>query len=987
MVRSTLLASFASAALALLAPSARADVDPVMSINGASGDNTTIATLTKLTPLNITVTGTPGAPFSILMSNQANTGMANGWFLQPWTDMANVTSPVHPVFDGIGTDYIEQQIGLPATDILPNPNPAPVFRLDASGEFVLNGFVPEMAFLVDENAAAPFGPGNPVPIALEEPARLFMQVVAVDTGDLSVRVGNGMTLDFSSVAFPATVGYSEAQNAAASTFVLDQRQNLGKIDDGDLSDASVAPFVKDPEFQATFGDNVDLWSITLAGPTEANRGSLPVDGMTAPDTALNFLWDYSSTLEFQTGKGLNRNNENYEYPRLVLPGNRELFHWRNGSTNPPSFGFGILFKDTMTFRNLVPPSFGTFTETATRSPWELEVAVTPDGNRALVVLDRSSDLFSGQPYDRAFTLYLEENVAASPFPGANKLIKELTPTSSLGEFRRCWEEGVTFISDSGSGWYAFMTSTTSTSTSESLYPNRMWKVHMNGTDLALKIFPFGDFSWVQHINRVSFANEAADTLCVIAGTQAIAENIISITNVTQIGSYVPLNITQFTGNVVLMESSHCTDGTASWTNMSLSGELFAAATASGTTAAVPFVARTDGATAGNISSFVEDLGQGGQFDLDDFPFTQGLHITDDDSYLLFHQGKLKAGAASDASDQFVVNLTTGEIRNLTRSLKGPEYDTDTLKAYEGPWDLANAAFDAPNTDYGGSFWGPTRDWLFFFKDVHLSSADRFNTYAISVAPALGGGPPTFAMANVNGNEFESVFGAEPPAFGTKDLITNTGFFNEQIPNFFRIRRVGGQGILKNFYYMIGRYADGSAGTTEHLFLFDGANPGPALQLTNYSATSSPISVSGNPTITSITPSKVEPKVAYVLNEVGQNGLAQQELIVQDLNNFGVPVRIPVEASAQPDFDRAITAGSIHWLPYLPGGLVYSAGSTPRPNSGGTPITDGLTAGDDARNPIDATPYFFNFLDPETETPIAAPPALTSRSAMIWGLSN
>lgn len=987
MVRSTLLVSLVSA-FAVLVPASRADVDPVMIINGSSGDNTTITPLTKLTPLNITVTGTPGAPFSILLSNQANLAVTTGWFLQPWTTEPNVVSPVHPVFDGIGTDYIEGQLGLPASDILANPNPAPVFQIGANGQFVLNGFVPQQAFLTDTDPVAPFGPGNPAVIPLEQPFSLYMQVVAVDTGDLSVRVGNGMKLEFQSIAFPGTVAYSEAQSAAASTFTLDSKQNLGRITDANLADSSVAAFVKDPEFQATFGDNVDLWSIGLAGPTELNRASIPADGMANPDLNLNVMWSYSSTIEFQAGTGLNRNNENYEYPRLVLPGNRELFHWRNGSTNPPSFGFGILFKDTMTYRNLMPPSAGVFTESATRSPWEIEVAVTPDGNRAMVVLDRSSDLFGGLPYDRAFTLYLEENVAASPFPGANKLMKEVTPTSALGEFRRVWEEGVAFIKDGIGGWYAFVTSTTSTSSSESLYPNRMWKVHMNGTDLALKIFPFGAFSFVQHINRVSYTNDDSTVLCVIAGTQSIAENIISITNVTFLGSYVPLNITNFTGNIVLMESFHTTDGTSSWTNLSKSGALFAAAIASGTTSAVPFVVRTDGATAGNVNPIVKDMAQGGQFDLDDFAFTQGLHITDDDSYLLFHQGKLKAGAASDASDHFVTDLTAGTIRNLTRSLKGPEYDNDTLKAYEGPWDLANSAFDAPNTDYGGSFWGSTRDWLFFFKDVHLSTGDLYNLYAISVAPSLGGGPPSFAIANVTGNEFESVYGAVPPAFGAPNLISNSGFFNEQQPNFFRVRRVGGSGILKDFYYMIGRLADNSTAAAEHLFLFDGANPGPALQLTNYGPTSTPISTVGlGAVITSITPSQVEPKVAYILNETGQLHLAKEEVIVQDLNNFGVPVRIPVQGPTQPAFNRAITEGSLHWLPYIPGGLVYSAGTQVKPSSSGQPATDGLSTGDDVRNPIDATPYFFNFLTPAAERPIAAPSALASRSAMIWAVKN
>ncbi|MFG0316741.1 MAG: hypothetical protein ACF8XB_05670, partial [Planctomycetota bacterium JB042] len=703
-------------------------------------------------------------------------------------------------------------------------------------------------------------------------------------------------------------------------------------------------------------------------------------GLLGADDQLQGVQGLASSLEVGTGLGVTRDNENAEFPRIRLPGHRQLFHWRNGGTSPPTYGFGVLFEETGTFRNLVPASFGTFSQTATISPWEVQVAVTPDGNRAVVVLDRATDLFQGAPYDRVFLLHLEEN---GTFGNGQPVVEVTPPSPAL--WRRVDEESIVFTTDGGAGWVAWATTSSSTAISPTILPDGLFRFDASqGTSVLDVGSAPGSFPQPVAFERVIEVNEQLDTLCLVGGPTPLQQDVYSITNVTP-SSWSVTNITQFATSERLVADGHASDGRSGYADLSRDGATFAGCRRVASNSFLPFVARTDGANAGSVTDIVRPLASSGQFDLNDFPAAQGLHLTDDGLSLLFHQGRIKPGAASDASDLFVVDLASGVIRNLTRTLTGAPYDQNPTAKYLGPWDLQNQAFDAPTVDYGGSFLSPDRRHRFLFHDVHLAVNDRFNVYAVDVEPGPGGAAPSFDLVNVTGTTFEPSFGTPPPATGAPDVVTGAGFFMEQTPSHLRLRRIGGEGPLKDLYLFTARLAAGGFGGTEHLFLFDSSAPGPALQVTAFGPSSAPIATSDGSRIRDVTPHPTEPAVAFVLHRDADLGIANQELIVLSMQTGFAPAVVPNPGSS-PTFSRAITAGSLHWLPGTKSALVWSEGGTPRPvglTDGVTPAVGGTLSGG---NPIDATPWFFTFADPTNPRKILADaPAGTARSAMIWSV--
>lgn len=969
----------ALAAVFVLSSPSFADVDPTLAVNGVTGNNNTVVTVLKESTVQVTLTGTPGAPFALLMSAYAKIGQAQGFYLTPWAPpLSGIHSPIQPVLDGIGSGYLATQLGLPSNDIAPT-SAVPFFRFDATGTLQFTAPLPAVLPLLDfdpsQPAGYPYGPGQPIPYPLAENFALFLQVVTVDTQTLALRVGNGVQFDFLGGTFGATIALSTGLDANPASATLGQQQTLATVVDADLGDTTFGTPTPASDFTGTFGGMTDVWMIQLAGRQEAvaAASTVPTSG---PDFQFTQVQDLASSPDFSTGERVARDNENPEFPRIRLPGGRQLFHWRNGGTNPVTYGFGVLFEETGTYRNLVPSSFGTFSETSTRSPWEVEVAVTPDGDRAVVTLDRSSDIVLGAPVDRVFVLHLEPN---GTFTNGQPIVEIAPPNPEV--WRRVYEGSVTFTTGGTGGWVAWMLTSTSTSGTETLLPNDFWRFNLSPGPSVLvnavsAVFPAGALSF----NRIMKVNEDRNTLCVVAGTSSIDQDVYSVTSITPI-SWVPTNITQFPSPQRIAPDGAASDGTTSFSDISQHGTIYAGCRQTSSTSFLPFFARTDGFTAGIVTDIVRDTSVGGLYDLDDFPASQGLHLTDDGQQLLFHQGRIKAGAASDASDLFVADLGSGTVQNLTRTLTGAPYDQNPLAKLNGPWDVTNPSFDAPTVDYGGSFLAPDRRHRFFFRDRHLAASDVFNIYAVDVEPGAGGTNPSFAITNVTGTEFEPSFGVPRPTTGTADTISSAGFFQEQTPSYLHPQRVGGVGPLRDFYYFTAAFASGGSSSVQHLFLLDSANPGPALQVTKYGPTSTPFTTSHTARITSVTPHPTELNVAYVLHHDNDMTKANQELIVYPLIAGSLPVTVP-NPGAPPTFTRSITAGSIHWLPGTTSALVYSDGLTPRP----TGFTDGISTFADSRNPIDATPWFFTFADPTNPRKIIADaPVGSARSTMIWSV--
>lgn len=934
-----------------------AAVPPTLTVNGVTGTNSTIVPLAPFEPLSIVVDGPAGAPFAILVSLGADTTIDDGWFLRPLV-IDTVFSPVHPVFDGIGTAAITNDLGLPAGDLVANV-PAPFFNLGTGGSFALHGQVPPVAVLLDTDSATapglPFGPGTPIVLPLSAEIPLYMQVVALDPADGALMVGNGVTLSFGPPRHPAIVTYAEATDGAAAT--LTERLTVGTLVSTDLGGGGSPTFEGAPDFAAAAGA-LDLWMIQLAGPSELVDASAP-PGFD-PDAVLAALQNEPSDLEFLTGTRPARDSENREFPRIRLPGGRQLLHWRNAAVSPPAYGFACVDEATGAVTDLVPPTFGDFRGTATRSPWEVEVAVSPDGDRALVVLDESATT-----HDRAFLLRLDPG---GTFPNGAPIV-EVTPLGGVG-FGTAFESAATFVRDDRGGSWIAVPASADPAAGAGAYPDRVFLTPADGTAPLTSVFPTASTPAITRVDRTMLASADRRVVCFIAGTSESDENVYALRDLAPNGAHLLVDLTGFVDRR-LEESTDVTDGSLRVAALSADGSRYAGVRQSNGVS-IPFAVRADGTQAGVVNDLVKDQASGGDFDLDHFTFSTGLFLTDDGGHLLFHQGIGKS-IVSDSCDQFAVDLASGSIENLTRTISGPGYDGNPIGKLTGPWAPANAA-SRPTVGYGGSFLGPDGGWRFFFRDFrNFTPADRLDLYAVSLA---GGGPdgaPTFELANVTGIEFEPAPGVAPPTVGAPSIKTNVAF-GEQLPDFYRVRRFGGDGVLRNFYALTARLAAAAPGeqNIESLFVFDGENPGAALRLTAYSQTTSPIAVGPNTTIRSVTPNPIDGRIAFVLDLDGMAATADQELVQIDLASFGATSLVP---AAPLTYDRAIAAGSLTWLPTTPAGLVWVEGTSPRPAGS----TDGISVGASVDAPPDATPWFVDLSDPGVAWPLR-PPTAAARTA-------
>jgi hypothetical protein len=386
---------------------------------------------------------------------------------------------------------------------------------------------------------------------------LYMQVVELSAGP-TAKISNGMRLVFDELTFGGVLAYSEGLDVNPNTTTVASKQTFGMLTDATLDDTTPATFTSAAEF-ASSAANLDLWLIELAGPQPLYSAShLPgppggvgtwtnedpdnmavVSGVQNDLTLAARAQVRSSGIELLTGSRPALNNDNPEFPRIVLPGNRQLFHWRNG-TNAlnPSYGFGILFGDTGTFRNLVPSTFATFTGTGVRSCFDWEVGVTPDGNRALVVLDE----VAGSNPERLFVLNLEPG--GTFFNGLP--IAEVTPTTTT-LVGKIYEESFTFLKDGAGGWVGFFGATSATTAGQA--PQRMLRVNMtpvNAASVAAVLLPGSGFPNVVSLHRQMVASSDYTQLCCVASESVnpSARNVYRVYNVSSIAHTVA-NITQY----------------------------------------------------------------------------------------------------------------------------------------------------------------------------------------------------------------------------------------------------------------------------------------------------------------------------------------------------------------------------------------------------------------------------------------------------------
>lgn len=977
---------------------------PKIEINGVTAnDNTAVPHLKKLSTMTLKLTGTPNAPFCLMLSADANDGtggepnVTTGYFLEPLTQPGVKDLPILPVFDGIGMEFIRQKLNLTlvpplAPDDIVNDTPSPLFRFDANGQFILQGLVPPTALMVNLTPT----PGNPNPFSIDlessgATVQLYMQIVELNTQNLSVTVGNGMKVIFDALTWSGSLAYSQGTDTVSTSTIVTQRQTLSAFTDTDLSDNTVVAPTTAPDFAGTFANALDFWLINLSGvqplyatstsPTQPANITQP-----DPDVVLNIQAcqnQFSSSLEFLTGNGPVKNNENREFPRIECPGNKALFHWQNASNL--SYGFGILFKDTNTWRNLVPASFGTFTESATRSPWEVEVTVTPDGKRAVVVLDRTADT-----NDRVFMLNLEPG---GLFSNGQPIYEFVPSAADTGFFRRIFEESMQCVSDGAGSWVAFFT-TSPTATGLTTFPNHMYRINLAdsaGNPIPQVVLPgAAPNAGILRMERQPVVSPDRTTVCIPAGTTTFNdnENIYRIANVTPF-SHTVENVTAFTASTVIAETNDATDGNNGNFDINADATLVAFGHEDGTKR-WPMVARLKQSNPpGSVINLINSIANGGLFDDLDYPTGRDYHFAKDNLHLVFQQGLTNSASLSDRYDIFVVNINTKLARNLTRTQKTDVNGTVNATLL-GPWDApGNPLLTRPTVEPAGSWISRNGDWAYYVRELRglpSDGSDRSNLLAISIAPEPNSSAASFFITNVTGTEFPPYDGLPKPTEGAPDVHCGGTATVDSFADYYHLRRVGGTGPFAEYYYFTAKLVndnDANAASIDQIFLFDGLNPGPAIQVTNFTTSSSPIAVSANAKILNVMPNADEDKVLFILDADGTTVQTQkQDLILADFANFATPTRVPPSADATP-FQRIITSGSVQWLKTSPNGIVYVSGTVPRP--AGT--TDGVAAAIDATNATDATPFFYRPIAPTVvkaiQGPIVAPVA--ARTAMIYNV--
>ncbi|MBL8766538.1 MAG: PD40 domain-containing protein [Planctomycetes bacterium] len=981
-------------ALSVLGSTAFARQNPTLTINGTtSADNNAIAHMKRVTPFTIAMTGTPNAPFALLLSGEALDGspvgesdVNTGFYLTPWQPGGGVNSPIHPVFDGIGTTNIATKLGQSSTNFV-SDTPSPVFRFDANGTFTLNGITPTTAFLLNTGAGS-----NPIVIPLESIApntiALYMQVVELDPQTLALRVGNGMKVIFDPLEFPGTISYSEGVDSNVNSVVLSQRQTLARIVDPNLIDGTLINPAETDTFGASSTANIDAWLIELAGVQSvypASHYSTVLESQTSwgaedPNNAANqnALKTRAQTLrasgiEFLSGDAPALNNENPDFPRIELPGNRSLFCWRNGANaGSPSYGFGVLFKDTGTFRNLIPTSFGTFVGTATLSAFEWEVGVSPDGNRAVIVQSTAGA-------DRLFILNLE----ASATTTITEVVNATIPT----DFTTLFEESLSFVSDGQGGWVGVIAAAATSGTN--LQPTRLYRFNLQGATNLTRLLPSAAApdNGITRIDRQSVVSSDFTRLCVVAGTGTTQEQIYCLRSVTPT-THTIQNITGL-NFVTLGEFNDARDGLNGRSAFSPDGSVFAFVRNNGTQN-TPLFARTDGTSFGLVTDLMVSIGLGGDWDIiGDFKNSRDYWIAPDNNTLIFQQGTEVTGASSDRMEIFSMALSTATAFNLTRTIIMNTPDEEAF----GPFDVGAtvANFNRPTFDPAGSFRSPNGKYVYYFRDAHgLQSIDgisfdRFNLVAVNI-DSDGSTTPSLELTNITGNEFEPFFLAGKPITFSEDMIGRANLFTEGLAFDHGLRHLGGSGPFSTFFVMNGRKSapiDSAELDIDQILLFDADNPGPGVYLTSFSTSSSPVAVSTGARMSNVIPSLTEPKIAFALDRDGVGATFTQDVMVIDLENFGNPIRVTSGGAA---FGKLLTRGSMHFLPTAPQGLVYAFGTVARPAGGSIDGNSSLTAAD-PNNPIDASAFTYRF-DSATSSPIAANPTPGfRRGVMVWGVAS
>lgn len=958
---------------------------PRLRVNGVgAATNGAIAHAQALHELQIDLRGTPGAAVALLVSADAFDGdpvgepiVTTGAYLKPFV-APGVSAPLHALVDGIGASALAGVFGVAPNDVVSTGLPQ---ALNGQGLLSLPTRAPAELTLVNT-----LTPGVPFLLPLESTssatARIYLQAVERDPQTNQLRVGNGVIVVFDALDFPVRLAYSEGYDANPNGQTASDRQSLGTITDSNLGDSTIAPFSVASHFSGAFGGAIDIWNIELAGTHEfvaqshasgtdvnaTNWSAVDPDGPGNNASALTAAHLRSSGVGILAADAPVLDVENHEFPRIRLPGHRQLFHWKQKTGgNPAAYGFGVLFEETGTFHNLVPTSFGTFLGADTLSPFDWEVAVSPDGDFALVCLDEA-----GAPSDRAFLLDLRPTVG---FPGGLPIV-DVTPAIAADAVT-IQEESFAFVDDGQGGWVAYFASSTSSGTG--LTPNRLSRVSTTVPTAAARVLPTfgGAFAALTRIDRQGVVAPDGRTLAIVAGTGALGEDIHLVGNVTPTTESVT-NLTAFPTPRSLAEFGDARTQYGRRGVFSADGSRFAFGIVDGTNVNVGVVA-TDGTDAGLVTPLATSVQNGGQWDLiGDFRNFTDYVFSKDGSHLIVLAGFPVLGASTDRFDLFAIRLADRVAFNLTRTMNPP-----TLN---GPFDIPAAMvnFDRPTIDPVGSLVTDDGDHFVFGRDAHGLTAingipfDFANLVAVDLRNDPQTNAPSLRLTNITGAEFEPSFGVAPLNPSNTNVVTRGNLFTEAVADDFQLRRIP-SGPLANHYAFTARpIVSGVAGAYE-LFAFDLDGSGEAVALTQFGGSAG---TDGTPRIRNVVAHPFDATLAFTMDPDGVNGPLSANVFTI---LAGAPNAVAVTDPNAP-LAHQIVRGSLAFTPTNPVGLVWAEGSLLEPAAGAT--LDLVTSPE--LSPIDAGVRFHRFalgatIPAQTFDVTGAIPAGLRRSVMLWSV--
>jgi hypothetical protein len=933
------------AALVLYPGSAAHGAPPSLAVNGVTAaDNSSIVPIIPGTVIKIAMSGTPGSRFALLFALDTN-GAASGFYLKSKFVPGSFIA-IHPVFDGIGTATIAQALGTPRQAFVAN-SPAPWYVFPAGGKVELVGRLPEQVALIDPLARNGV---SIVPLLVPPdapPPSFYLQIVSQHPVTSQIEIGNGIRVVSAPLEYPATllaaVGEDLATGPAAiSLATRTTATSLGAVD---LAAGQLDSAAPSPAFAAAAG-HLDLWRIELAGIQPLYLASLaanaPISGNPLdPDTggAFGVVHAQASGMAIGTYETPTRDNDNSQFGSIELPGRRRLVHYRDATiADAQRSGFALIDEATGALRDLTPPALGSFTAPQfAPSPFECEIGVTSDGSRALVVLDGPPGIA-----DRLFLLALSPTES---FPNGHPAIEIVLPSG----VNRVFEESFEFVRADDGSFVALFATSDLTSSLPGVMPNRQFALALDPAATPVQILPSANFPAIVRVDRQGVVSADRRVACLVASsnTGGTKEDVFAFRAIDA-ANFVVTDTTAFPVSRLLPEWYDASDGQGGSVAITASGSHVAFAVRIGT-ADRPIVVRTDGSDAGNAQSLVKDLGEGGLFDLVDFPACRGLHLTADGRFLLFFQGLIASGNPADRFDLFVADLLTGAIGNLTRTIEGG--------SLLGPWNPAgDTSTTRPTIELGGAFLSPSRGKYWFFRErrgLGSSGPDVFNAIAVDLENGPGG-LPTFEMINATGTEFAPSFGSPPPPSGAPDVATNGSQSIDADARWLQLRRFASTHPAAGKAVFVARRAV-AAGTPnleqDQVLLVDLENPGPAQQLTAFPPLPAGSAQPLAPRISDLALDRGSRRVAFTLDPDAQ-GEGGQDAYVVDFSNTAVVT--PLTASG---FHLRFDSGSFHFVPTTPMSLVFVAGSQVPT----LPLNDGFQIPvSPAIDPVDAQLYFHRF---------------------------